>query len=350
MNTDKYFLEDMECVSNAEFIPWSQLENKVILVTGATGLIGYMLINSLLYINNKRGLNLKILALVRDIKRAKERFKEIDDNNALEYILGNVDDLPKIPGKVHYIIHGASQTASWSFVNEPVETIMTAVDGTRNLLELAKEKKTIGFVYLSSMEIYGHPEKGHKVSEEEIGVLTPLEVRNCYPISKIQCESLCFSYAKEYGVPAMSVRLTQTFGPGVNYNDGRVFADFARSVIEGKDIILKTKGETERCYLYSADAVTAILTVMLKGEPGQAYNAANEGTYCSIVEMAEMVASHSSVNVRFEIESIQERGYSSTLFMRMDTSKLRQLGWFAKYELSEMYERMIMHMTKNNVT
>ena len=346
MYDNKQFIEDMEYISNAEFIPWDRLNNKTVLITGATGLIGYTLVNSLVYANKKLGLNLKILALVRDLNRTRERFKDIDGDTALEYVLGTVEKLPEIAEKVDYIVHGASQTASKAFVNEPVETIMTALKGTENILELAKTKKVSGMVYLSSMEVYGHPEKGHKVTEDEIGALSPLDIRNSYPISKIQCESLCFAYAKEYSVPAMSVRLTQTFGPGVNYNDGRVFAEFARCVIEKRDIVLKTKGETERSYLYTADAATAILTVLLKGEPGEAYNAANEDTYCSIAQMAEMVAKQGGVKVRYEMTDIQNMGYSSTLYININTSRICQMNWYPKYQLFEMYKKMIMSMTE----
>ena len=343
MYDNKQFIEDMEYVSNAEFIPWDKLKNKTILITGATGLIGYTLVNSLVYANKKHGLNLKILALVRDLNRAKERFKDIDSDTALEYVFGTVEKLPEIAEKVDYIVHGASQTASKAFVNEPVETIMIALKGTENILELAKAKNVSGMVYLSSMEVYGHPEKGHKVTEDEIGALSPLDIRNSYPISKIQCESLCFAYAKEYGVPAMSVRLTQTFGPGVNYNDGRVFAEFARCVIEKRDIVLKTKGETERSYLYTADAATAILTVLLKGEPGQAYNAANEDTYCSIAQMAEMVAKQGGIKVRYDIQDEAGNGYPKALYMDLDTGRLRTLGWLrgGVHCLEMMFEILI---------
>ena len=340
MYDNKHFIEDMEYISNAEFIPWDKLKNKMILITGATGLIGYTLVNSLVYANKKHGLNLKILALIRDMDRARERFMDIDSDTALEYVIGTVEKLPEITEKVDYIVHGASQTASKAFVNEPVETIMTALKGTENILELAKAKNVSGMVYLSSMEVYGHPEKGHKVTEDEIGTLSPLDIRNSYPISKIQCESLCFAYAKEYGVPAMSVRLTQTFGPGVNYNDGRVFAEFARCVIEKRDIVLKTKGETERSYLYTADAATAILTVLLKGEPGQAYNAANEDTYCSIAQMAEMVAKQGGIKVRYDIQDEAGNGYPKALYMDLDTGRLKRLGWRENYKVHSQYKYM----------
>lgn len=317
--------EDLERICSVEYIPWDMFRNKMVLVTGATGLIGYTLVNALVYANRGKKLRLKITALVRDEKLAKERFVEV--RNDVKWLVGSVEDMPPVGGPVDYIIHGASQTASRAFVQRPVETIQTALKGAWNLLELAKEKRSSGFAYLSSMEVYGRPEKGHKVTENEIGGLSPLDVRNSYPISKQQCESLCCAYAAEYGVPAVIVRLTQTFGPGVHYNDGRIFAEFSCCVREKRDIVLKTKGETERSYLYTADAATAILTVLLKGQPGTAYNAANEETYCSIAEMARRMAAMGGIQVKFDLQDEKKNGYPPPLYMDLDTSRLRTLGW-----------------------
>lgn len=334
--------QDMERINSADFIDWSRLNGKTLLITGATGLIGFTIVTALLYANKKRGLNLTVLALVRSESRAKERFAEHTGDQSLKFVVGSVEDIPKIDGAVDFIIHGASQTASKMMVEQPVETILTAVMGTKNLLDLAKEKNVEGMVYLSSMEMYGHPERGHKVTEDETGVLSPLNVRNSYPISKQQCEALCCAYASEYGVPVMIARLTQTFGPGVNYNDARVFAYFGRCVVEKKDIVLKTKGETERCYLYTADAATAILTVMLNGKSGDAYNMADESTYCSIADMAQRVAESGGITVRFELQDAAASGYPDTIYMDLDTSKLKALGWNAIGEgILILYNRMI---------
>lgn len=324
------FYHDLEQVCKADFIPWEQLCGKTIFITGATGLIGYTLVNALVYASRKRQLGLTVLALVRDEIRARQRFANIlGDENNLCFIVGCIEDLPDIEESVNYIVHGASQTSSRAFVQQPVETIRTALRGTENVLELAREKNVAGFVYLSSMEVYGYPQRGHKVTEDEIGALSPLDLRNSYPISKQQCESLCCAYAGEYGVPATILRLTQTFGPGINYNDTRIFAEFGRCVIEKRDIVLKTKGETERSYLYTADAATAILTVMLKGRPGQAYNAADESTYCSIAEMAQMVAQKGGIQVRFELQDEKQLGYPKALYIDLDTTRLKELGWTA---------------------
>lgn len=322
------FREDMEYIAGADFVPWERLAGKRVLVTGATGLVGFNVVSGLLYASRVKSLGLTVLALVRDEARARERFAgQMAGYDDLQLVIGTVEELPPIAGAVDYIIHGASQTASRAFVQQPVETIHTAVRGTGALLELARAKGTQGLVYLSSMEAYGHPERGHRVTEDEIGAMTPLDVRNSYPISKQLCESLCCAYAAEYQVPAMIARLTQTFGPGANYTDGRIFAYFARCVREKSPIVLKTRGETERCYLYTADAVTAILAILLRGEPGQAYNAADERTYCSIAEMAERVAAWAGIEVQYDIEDEAANGYPTTLYMNLDTSRLAALGW-----------------------
>lgn len=322
------FHQDMETVCKAQFIPWDRLNGKTILVTGATGLIGTALVNALLYANEVRNLSLEVLALVRDKERAQRHFAaQLKVSSALRFTAGSVEALPPIAGVVDYIVHGASQTASRAFVERPVETIQTAIYGTDNILKLARDKHSRGVVYLSSMEVYGHPQRGHKIKEEEIGALSPLDVRNSYPISKIQCESLCHAYAEEYDVPVMIMRLTQTFGPDVSENDQRIFAQFGHCVREKRDIVLKTKGETERSYLYTSDAATAILCVLLKGMPGTAYNVADEATYCSIAEMAQRVAEMGGVNVRFQLEDAAKCGYPDPLYMDMDTGRLKRLGW-----------------------
>lgn len=345
MKNSQSMLQDFAYIDSCKFIPWESLRGKTVFVTGATGLIGMNLVKSLLFVNSSQGLGLRVLALVRDAARAEQLFQEeLAGGSALRFVQGDVTALPAIPDGIDYIVHGASATASSFFVSHPAETIRIAVNGTVNVLELAREKHVRGMVYLSSMEVYGHPERGHAVTEEEPAGFDPADVRSCYPISKQVCESLCASYASEYGVPVMCIRLTQTFGPGVRPDDGRLFAVLMSDVINSQDIILKTEGKTERCYLYTADAVTAILTVLLKGEPKRCYNAANPDTYCSIYEMAAFVADKIAggrIRVKVELADVSSLGYASTLYMALDVARLRALGWQPVYDLEEMFRRMI---------
>lgn len=111
--------------------------------------------------------------------------------------------------------------------------------------------------------------------------------------------------------------------------------------------MLHTKGETKRSYLYTLDAATAILTVLTKGKSGEAYNTANEDSYCSIYEMAKLVAqeiAQNRIQVKIEESDISKFGYAQTLHMNLDTSKLKNLGWQATTNLKSMFEKTIRSM------
>lgn len=338
--------EDIEYIHKKT--DFTRLEGKHILITGATGLIGSAVVTSILEWNRKTANKINITAVVRNIEKAKNIFADYD-NTCLNYIVSDVCDVKAENLNVDYIIHGASPTSSKAFINTPVEIIKTAVGGTSSMLELARVNNVESFVYLSSMEVYGTPDTDEKIYEDRHCVQNVLDVRTCYPESKCMCENMCISYASEYNVPAKIIRLTQTFGTGVNYNDGRVFAEFARCVIENRNIVLKTKGETKRNYLYTADAVTAIFAVLLDGQSGNAYNAANEDTYCSIYEMSQLVSQLSDNGIKVIIEDnsdAQKLGYAPPLKMNLSTKKLMNLGWCPAYNLKEMYIRMIKTMKK----
>ena len=143
----------------------------------------------------------------------------------------------------------------------------------------------------------------------------------------------------------MVVRLAQTFGPGIPKSDGRLFAMCARNALAGEDIVLKTTGASTRMYLYTADAVSALLTVMLKGEPGYAYNAANPSTYCSVRDMAEMVAAlapDGGVQVRCEIDP--DAPYPPEHHLPLDVSRLEALGWAPTQDLPGMYRNLMAYL------
>ena len=347
-NLTNILKSDFDKLLNMSCIHWDDLRNKTILITGANGLIGSNLVNTILYANSQKDYNIKIVAVVRNIEKALNKFIGKDN---ISFITSNVQALKNVNEEIDFIVHAANPTSSRFFIEQPVETIQTAIIGTQNLLEIAKAKKVKNFVFLSSMEVYGNPKKGEIVSEKHIAGFDPTVTRNCYPMSKKLCESLCQAYYSEYNVPTNVLRLTQTFGPGVEYNDGRIFAEFMRCVVEKHDIVLKSKGETERCYLYTADAVSAILTTMLSNKGGECYTVANPETYCSIAEMAELVADkigNNKIKVAYDIaEDITKLGYANTLYMNLNVDKLKSLGWKPLTGLEEMFRRMIMATNKD---
>ena len=332
---NKFVEEDAENITKQ--FDMSVFDNKTVLVTGATGLIGSLCVRSLL----ASGYNTKILALVRNKDKADKMFGE---NKNLELLVQDIQAPITTDKHVDYIIHTASVTASKDFVEKPVETIMTALNGTTNVLEFAKKAKCTSVIYLSSLEVYGIPTK-EIVTENDYGYIDIQTPRGSYPEGKRIAENLCVSFCSEYGVPVKIARLTQTFGAGVSKNDNRVFAQFAKSVIEKRDIILHTKGRTKRCYCYTTDAVTAIFTILTKGE-NTAYNVANKNTYISIYDMAKSLE-NSNTKVVIETDD-KNHGYNPEMQICLDTKKLEQLGWKANTSLDVMFNRLIGSMEEDN--
>lgn len=328
------FEEDIKNIIND--FDMSVFDGKTILVTGATGLIGKLCVKSLL----NSGYNTQVIALVRDEEKAKNIFGE---SKRLTYLVQDINQRINTTRRVDYIIHAASTTSSKDFVEKPVETIYTAINGSRNILEFAKNKRLEGMVYLSSLEIYGVNEK-EKIKERDYGYIDILNPRSSYSESKKMVETMCISYGTEYGVPVKIARLAQTFGAGVSISDNRVFAQFAKAIINKENIILHTKGETKRNYCYTTDAVRGIFTILTKGENNNAYNVANENSYCSISEMAHLLENEYT-KVEYKIDEVN-RGYNPTVKIALNTEKLNALGWEAKVNLKEMFDRLIMNFGK----
>lgn len=340
--------EDIENIASCDIL--DELDSdSVILVTGATGLLGSLVVKSLLRWKRKQDKKIKVIAMVRSLDKAKKIFANEWIDADLSMYVGDVNRPLDIEGKVDYIIHGASATSSRYFVENPVETIYTALDGTRNVLELARDKEVKKAVYLSSLEVYGTPDKkGGYIKEDEYGYIDPTQVRSSYSEGKRMAECVCVSYAKEYGVPVTVARLSQTFGAGVDYNDGRVFAEFARCAIEKRDIVLHTQGNTVRTYCYTSDAIKAIFMLMLHGKAGESYNVTNMETAVSIREMAELVCGldvTKCIQVVIDIpKDIAAYGYNPEMVICLDSGKLQKLGWKPEVCMREMFERLIESM------
>jgi nucleoside-diphosphate-sugar epimerase len=323
---------------------FSLLKNSSVFVTGATGLLGSQILLFLDYLNRTENYSMTLIGLIRNEEKAKKVFGNSYKN--ISFVIGDVLKLPEIPQHIDYIIHGASVTSSLDFVSKPVETIDIAVNGTLNILRFAKAKDIKSMVYLSSMEVFGITDGKGKVKESDYGYIDILCTRSSYSESKRLCECLCHSFAKEFTMPIKIARLTQTLGAGIDYNDTRVAAQFARAVIEGHDIVLKTTGATKRPIIYTSDAISAILTILLKGADGQAYTAANEDTFYTIRETAEMIVSeiaNDKIQLVFAVKETAHQ-YAPDMNLSLDTSLLRSLGWLPKVGLKEAYVRMIKGM------
>ena len=339
--------EDFDKITKRD-ISWDALRNSSFVITGATGLIGSLIVKYLLYANRTMNFGAKIYAVVRNVEKADKIFAE-EKTDALTYVVADLTkEKVNCEGDCDYIVHAAAVTASKVMVSDPVGTICTSIDGTEKMLQLAVEKKAKAFIYISSMEIYGQPTVGGKTAEKDLGYVDIENVRSCYPEGKRMCECLCTAYAAQYGVNVISARLAQTFGAGILPTENRVFAQFARSVMRGENIILHTTGESEGNYVYTADAIAAIMTLLVKGKAGEAYNIANEDSHITIRNMAELVAREiagEKIQVVIDIpEDSVSLGYAPPVKMWLDASKMRELGWKPEIGLVEAYKRMICWM------
>lgn len=320
------------------------LQGQSFIVTGATGLIGSCLVRRLQELNRAEGLSIHVICVVRNVAKAEAMFgKESDEISYYEYDFAS--DKPFCPPQhADYLVHLAAPTASKYFVEQPVETFCTTLFGTQQVLRYAEQqgKQLKGILYVSTLEMYGTVLDDSKpLTEDCQGYLDPMQARSSYPMAKRAAECLCHAYSAEHGVRVMTARLAQTFGEGITENDNRVFAQFARSARADEDIVLHTEGKLCRCYCYTADAVEATLYILLRGESGMAYNVANEDTYISIRDMAKMVCREFGKKMKVRIELKEGMGYSPTTYLRLDTSRLKALGWRPTHNLKEMFETII---------
>lgn len=343
--------EDLELILESD-IAFDKYQGSTVFITGATGLIGSSLVRCLQCANRKKHLDIHIVAAVRDEGKALKLFGDLLTRKDLEIYIGEITHPIRYEGRVDYIFHTASVTASKMMVEHPVCTLQTSYLGTRHVLELAREKCVKGMVYVSSMEIYGIPDASlTEVTEKDLGYIDVGNVRSSYSEGKRVCECLCTAFASEYGVPVRSARLAQTFGAGVLESDNRVYVQFAKSAIYGEDIILHTEGTSEGNYCYIRDVLKALLILGYSGENGEPYNIVNENSHMQIREMASLVAEEicgGKIRVKFDIpESVLTFGYAPAVRMKLSGSKMRALGWSPEVDMIEAYRRMIHDMPKD---
>lgn len=329
--------EDLSIIAKSEYA--EKLRDSKILVTGATGLVGSLLVRALLRIGAR------IYIVIRNVNKARDIYGS--DLEKLHVCTGDIVDNAWCKGiseDIDYIFHCAAVTSSKVMVSNPVETIRTAVFGTDNLLKFAMDHHVDKFIYISSMELYGSLPDGVTATEDKLGYIDIGNVRSDYPESKRMCENLCTAYGKEYGLDVRSARLAQTFGPGILPWEGRVFSQFARSVINGTDIILHTRGLSEGNYCYTRDMILGLLAILFRGTPGESYNVVNESTHTTIAGMAQMVAdqvAEGRISVVYDIPDDNKFGYAADTHLKLSGKKLEKLGWKPEVSLQEMYERMI---------
>lgn len=313
-------------------LPLGMLSGCNILITGATGLIGGCLVEALM-MNPKRDYH--VYASGRNEERARKRFQEFFDDSAFHFVRYDVMQPLKSDVNFDYIIHAASNASPNFFANNPVEVMKANLYGVANLMDYGVKHGLKRFLYVSSGEVYGEGD-GRVFTEEYSGYVDPTSPRSCYPSAKRAAETLCVSYAAEYGVDVVIARPCHVYGPHFTENDNRVYAQFLRNLISNNDIVLKSTGDKIRSWCYVVDCVSALLYILLQGEKSQAYNIADPQSTISIKEFAETIASIGGRRVVIELQNTEDvRGRTAISKAVFSIDKIRNLGWSPRFDFKE---------------
>lgn len=336
--------DDLEMIFCA-FLPWDELAGKRILVTGANGMISTYLIYTLMYLNLRKGLDIKVVALSRNERKSRELFGCFWDDSRFRFLAQDVCDPISLLDKVDFIFHFAGNASPYSIEHDPVGIMRSNLLGTLNVLELARVQGVRKVLFASTREVYGENKEKLSLTETSFGRIDCLDGRSCYPESKRAAETLCKSYSLQYGVDFNAVRIAHSYGPGMKLdNDGRVMADLMACVVNGRDIVLKSTGEALRAFCYVADTVTGLFHVLLKGEKAEAYNLANETEEISVKELAELLVSlrpEANLRVTYQITESPSAVYCNYKRIGLDVGKLEKLGWRPYITLEEGVRRTL---------
>ena len=337
--------KDLSNIINAP-IKWCRFSEKTILISGANGFLPAYIVETLLLLLKKGTIKgTKILALVRNIDKAKARFENYLENDNLEFIIQDVSDPIDIECNVDFIIHAASQASPKYYGTDPVGTLSANTLGTINLLKFAQKNSIESFLYFSSSEVYGIlDETKIPTKESDFGYINPTNVRSCYAESKRMGETICVSWLKQYNIPVKIVRPFHTYGPGMALDDGRVYADFIADIVNNRDIVMKSDGLAMRSFCYLADATIAFFLVLLNGSNGEAYNVGNSDCEISILNLAnKLVLLFPEKGIKVITKNTQNMNYLKSAVSRNcpDMTKINNLGWYPKTNINEGFYKTI---------
>lgn len=335
MKYSQQYWDDVAMIA-AKIPNLKQLYKKKILLTGGSGLICSAVADLCFYLNRIEGMQICLLLAGRSRNRIQSRFSCFIEGVDYFYVPFDAVKNEPVNQCSDYYIYGAGMAHPALYSQQPVETMLCNIVGLNCLLKAAISTDTKKFLYISSSEVYGKKKDNLPYREQDFGYVDILNARACYPSSKRAGETLCASYTVEYGIDISIVRPGHVYGPGMTETDSRATAQFIRSGIKGEDIIMKSAGTQLRSHCHSLDCASAILTVLLNGKSGEAYNISNINSISTIREFAKTVARISGVGLRFENPTETEMsGYNLMENSCLVSEKLEHLGWEGTFNLEQ---------------
>ena len=328
---------DLEIILSTK-ADWEKLRKTSVLVTGATGRLGIYIAQALIEANEKWGLGIQVVLLARSQKKLGAMYGPLLQRSDVTVLLQDVTQPIVTEGNIDYIFHTAGLASPSDFTYRPIETLWGHVQGTKNVLDLAVEKKTCRVLYVSTVEVYGTWTSEEGIKEDDVGPMACTNYRACYPEAKRLCETMLACYKQQFGVNYVGVRMSHTLGPGISLEDGRAFAEFMRNALEGKDIVLQSDGSAVRTYTYTADAVGGMFLALLNGKE-EYYNIAAVENQISIRDLAALIArlSPRKVEVKFAGEDGNQLAYLPFKLGILDCSRLEELGWKPRADVESVF-------------
>lgn len=312
-------------------------EGKNILVTGASGLIGYNLVKRLIQEEN-----ISIYALGRSVSKMEHTFEEFAGAANLhlyEYgqVIAHMNEYPKFD----YIYHAAGPMEPDIVVNRPVDVIEPNIIDLHTILEHVVHMKQSGhdcrLIIFSSVTVYqNNTDKDLIVSEANTNCGEALnKPKVSYSESKRMCEVMAQAYIKQYGVDAVITRFSTVYGPTKNIPN-TAFYSFVQKALRGEDIVLNGVGLPPRDNIYVDDAINGLLTVADKGITGEAYNISSNcelGNFMAVDDIAKTIKTVAEREFGMHISVIVPPFDKRKPGLFLDNTKLRQLGWSLTYSM-----------------
>lgn len=343
---NKIVLNDLQELHKSS-VNWKYLKDQTILITGATGMLASYFTFMLLFLNEHEKLNIRIRLLARNREKLIQIFGE--ENEALEFIVQDVCDEIDYNNRIDFIFHAAGAASPYYIIHDPVGIIKANTLGTLNVLELARKTNTKKVLFTSTREVYGKLNGKKLISEDDMGILDPLDYRSCYPESKRMAENMFKSYSLQHKVHFNILRIAHVYGPGIQiHNDGRVMGDLINDAINNRQIHLKSDGKAIRAFCYITDALEAIFRILINGKNDDSYNIANETEPVTILELADLIQEVAGNKQKVVTSNVTVQGYCNYERVRLATEKSEALEWKPQIKLSEGIKRTITSKNKHH--
>lgn len=291
--------EDLASMTTRLDSVFSAMSGDDLLITGGAGFLGYYLVQVPLAWNAANPDREPVKVTVHDnfLRGVPDWLSNLDDSSLRIVTRSVLDPMPEDEPRFDWIIHAASVASPIYYRQYPIETMDANVNGLRLLLDHMKDRvdgehPVKGFAFFSTSEIYGDPDPAFIPTDETYrGSVSCTGPRACYDESKRYGETLCVNFAQQYGLPIGIIRPFNNYGPGLRIDDGRVLPDFARDVLNNRDIVMLSDGSATRTFCYVADAVTGYYLILGNSadNPGESFNVGTDKPEISMRELAERV-------------------------------------------------------------